>query len=751
MSLYSELKRRNVFRVAIAYLAGAWLLTEVAETIFPLYGFSDMPARIVVTLLAIGFPLFLVFSWVFEVTPEGLKQEKDVRREESITPQTGKKLDRIIIVLLALALGYFAFDKFVLDPVQDAKIAETAAQAGAEQALAEAKEAILSDKSIAVLPFVNMSADPGQEYFSDGLSEELLNLLAQTPELRVISRSSAFYFKDKDVKLADIARELNVAHILEGSVRKTGSRVRITAQLIDARSDTHLWSQTYDRTLDDIFAVQDESAGAITDALIVKLALSIEGETVRPTVIKAANTDAYDAYLRGRELIRLRGRQNLEEAVRHLERALRLDETFAAAHAQLAIAIALLESSSATYGTLSREEVLRIALPHLDRVQELEPDLAEAHAGRALLALNGDLESTVEHARKALAVNPSYSDAMHWLYLALKNLGRYEEASATLMQMLVTDPLNIVGRHAYGLWLARRGRVEEAHEMADQLLLQSPRGGYAVHAQISVGWEGKIAEGLSWALKAYAEDPSTYIFSEYRVLGFIWVGEYDEARRIDDELAYLVDVAEGRFDDAIQATQKRMQLDPNNVEAIAPAANVLYAAGRIDEALPLYERLRNFVPEGRPIPKMNKIDFLGGWMTMRLALASRQAGDDDGAQAAAQIVRQDQAARHAAGRKDQREHRTEAMLAAFEHNPDRVTAALKSAIQLGLRDPQVFDDPIFEDLWDEPRFVALKQELDAILAVEHDKVLQLICFNNPTPDNWQPLPDTCQGVENTKN
>jgi len=344
-------------------------------------------------------------------------------------------------------------------------------------------------------------------------------------------------------------------------------------------------------------------------------------------------------------------------------------------------------------------------------------------------------------------LNPSYIDATTWLYLALKDLGHYEEASATLMQMQATDPLSTFGRHAYTLWLSRRGRVEEAHEMADQLLLQSPWWGYVIHAQISVGWEGKIAEGLFWALRAHAEDPSTYLFSEYRVLGFIWVGEYDEARRIDDEQTYLVDVAEGRFDEAIQATQRRMRLDPHNAEAIAPAANVLYAAGRIDEALLLYERLRNFVPEGRPIPKINKIDFLGGWMTMRLALARRQAGDEDGAQAAAQIVKQDHAARRAVGRKDQREHRTEAMIGAFDHDPEGVIAALKSAIQLGLRDPQVFYDPIFEDLWDEPRFVALQQELDAILAVEHAKVLQLICFNNPTPDNWQPLPETCEGVE----
>ena len=205
----------------------------------------------------------------------------------------------------------------------------------------------------------------------------------------------------------------------------------------------------------------------------------------------------------------------------------------------------------------------------------------------------------------------------------------------------------------------------------------------------------------------------------------------------------MVDVAEVNLDEAIRATQRRMQLDPESQSVIATAANVLYDADRIDEALPLYERLRDFVPEGRPIAFSYTI-------TMRLALARRKAGNEEGAQAAAQIVRKD-LLRHAAQPRtvdveNQRLAQTKAMIAAFEHDPDRVIGALKSAIHLGLRDPQVFDDLIFEDLWDNPRFVALQQDLDEILDVEHGKVSQLICFNNPTPDNWQPLPETCEGV-----
>ncbi|MDH5346113.1 MAG: adenylyl cyclase, partial [Gammaproteobacteria bacterium] len=458
MSLFSELKRRNVFRVAIAYLAASWLLIEVAETIFPLYGLGDAPARIVVTLLAIGFPLFLVFSWLYELTPEGLKLEKDVDRAGPARRAGTTRLDRVIIVLLALAVGYFALDKFIIEPRRVAEIVEETAQQARSEALVES----YGEKSIAVLPFINLSADPEQEYFSNGISEEILNLLAQIPELRVISRSSAFSFKGKDVAIPEVARQLNVAHVLEGSVRKAGERVRITAQLIEARSDTHLWSQSYDRALDDIFAVQDEIASAIREALRMRLAV---GASERgPTAIQAANSSAYDAYLKGRELMHHRNRDSMEEAFNHLERAVRLDDGFAPAHAQLAMATMLLSS----YVKTDREAARRTAIRHLDRAEALEPDLAEMHAGRALLAQYADdPETMIVHAQKALTVNPSYVDAMNWLQLALSRLGRYEQAHSVLRNMLATDPLSIIARMHYAEWLAERRRITEAHEVAE--------------------------------------------------------------------------------------------------------------------------------------------------------------------------------------------------------------------------------------------------------------------------------------------
>ena len=267
MPLFAELKRRNVFRAAAAYVAVAWLVMQVAEVTFPAFGFEDRALRLLIIVLAIGFVPAIALSWAFEITPEGLKRERDLDRSGLLVARTNRLLDRGIVLLLALGLTYFAVDKFVLAPARDEARVEAALQKGRDEAL----EAALGDKSIVVLPFTNLSTDPEQAFFADGMAEELLNLLARIPELRVISRTSAFAFKGKDAGIAEIADKLKVSHVLEGSVRRSGDRLRITAQLIDARTDSHLWSETYDRTLDDVFDVQDEIAARVVDALRLEL------------------------------------------------------------------------------------------------------------------------------------------------------------------------------------------------------------------------------------------------------------------------------------------------------------------------------------------------------------------------------------------------------------------------------------------------------------------------------------------------
>src|SRR3982750_3673358 len=298
-SFLQELKRRNVIRMAGLYLVGAWLLVQVASTLFPAFGVPDWAVRALVIVLALGFLPALVFSWVFELTPDGLKRDAEVPAEHSIAPQTARRMDRIIIAVLALALVYFALDKYVLAPRLERLSAPTPAPGtGAAKGVATvaADSRSNNDNSIAVLPFVDMSQAKDQEYFSDGLSEELLNQLAQVPQLRVIARTSSFSFKDKEIDVATIARTLNVANVLEGSVRKSANTLRITAQLIRASDSSHLWSQTYDRDLTDVFKVQDEIAGKVVAALKVTLLPTQE----LPKAQRTNNPEAYQQYLQGR-------------------------------------------------------------------------------------------------------------------------------------------------------------------------------------------------------------------------------------------------------------------------------------------------------------------------------------------------------------------------------------------------------------------------------------------------------------------
>ena len=699
MRLFSELRRRNVLRMAVLYVITAWLIMQVTEVLMGLAALPDRIGPAVLALLAIGFPIALIFAWIYEITPEGLKLEKEVDRSASITHVTGRRMDFIAIAILTGAVILFAVDKWWVGGPPE--------------------------KSIAVLAFENMSGDQEQEYFSDGISEEILNLLAKMPELTVISRSSSFSFKGKDVSLPEVAEQLNVAHVLEGSVRRVGDRVRITAQLIDANSDSHLWSQSYDRAIDDIFAVQDEIAAAISDALKLKLAVDVGERPFRPAT-QVASSEAYDAYLKGRELTHHRTKDALQEAIGYLERSVSLDTNYAPAHAQLAIATLL-------YHGYGHQEGRRIAARHLDRAQALEPDLAEAYGGRALMAMNDDPESTITLARKALTMNPNYVDAMTWLRIALSSLGHEQEAYTVLEQMLVTDPLSIIARTHYADWLMDRGRVEEAHKIADRIIEQSPPAGYRLHARISFWGEGDLSAALSWGLRGSRNDNHAWN-------ALLCVREFDEARRIAAPYELWIDAAEGRTDEVVQAARRQVQSNPNGAYFFADAAEALTRAGHVDEGLVLYERAFDLSPEGRSIIRW------GPYYAVQLALARRKSGDEESAQAAALMARQGNDASRKAGEENQVTDMLDAMISAFDHDADGAIDALRAAIRHGLRWWLIFDDPLFEDLQDEPGFVVLRQELDAILTEEHEKILQLICFNNPVPDDWQPMPETCRGV-----
>jgi len=746
MSLFEELKRRNVFRVGIAYAVTAWLLLQVADIVLQNIDAPGWLMKAIMLLLAIGFPLALLFAWAFELTPEGLKKEKDVDRTRSITQQTGRKLDRTIIVIMALALGYFAWDKFLSPPAAGIQAENNNATSAGQTVAAANREAAPKalaggppEKSIAVLPFVNMSNDPDQEFFSDGISEELLNVLAKYPGLRVAARTSSFQFKGKNLDIGEIARLLKVKHVLEGSVRKSGSKLRITAQLIQADTGYHLWSQTYDRELTDVFAIQDEISAAIGEALKVELALGPDQPQAAPRVVESSNTAAYEAYLRGRHLVNQRGRSNMTAAVEDLKRAVRLDPDFAPAHAWLAIAYCLMLDSPSSYGDLSLSDVRERATPHIEKALALDPELAEAHAARGLLANNSnDLELGMKETGRALELNPVYVDAMNWRQIAAAGYGDYLTSLEIQKHMVEADPLSIIGRLNYAPLLAQKD-IEAGREMARGIVKQNAWAGYTALGQIEYQSGRNLAASLDWFMRAYGEDSHDAFSNRYLILILSLVGEYEEARRISDSNLQIVDIKENQLESAIHTLRLAHEGDPGNYTPMADLADALYFAGHFDEALNLYKQLKQLSPAGVIT------DSLSGSTrpTLRLAFILKRSGDELAARKELALQKADQDKRLQLGPLFFSDYLAEAMAHSIEGDAPATFASIRKAIEGGFRDDAFFREPALQWLARHPEFIALKAEVDQQVALEHKNILQLICHENPIPNMWQPMDKTC--------
>jgi adenylate cyclase len=423
LSLFAELKRRNVFRATAAYVAVSWLVIQVAEATFPAFGLTDAALRTLIVLLAVGLVPAVALSWVFEITPEGLKRDADLEPGGELSRRTNRLLDRGIVIVLAIGLAYFAIDKFVLDPARDAENIEQAQQRGRTEALVES----YGDNSIAVLPFTNMSADPEQEYFGDGMAEEVLNLLAQVRELRVISRSSAFAYKGKDLKLSQVAEELNVAHILEGSVRRAGNRIRVTAQLIEARSDTHLWSQTWDRELEDIFAIQDEIAAEV----VANLKVTLLGELPKAARV---NPEAKLLFMQARQILDSMRDGAYAEVHDLLMEAIRLDPEYAEPWTGLswlnyrcfALRFASATPLDAFCAARSTQEWFALAAEASERALAIDPDNPTANAYQAWNQVfhRKDFQAAADQFRRAVEAAPPSSDVIRSTSIFARTVGR---------------------------------------------------------------------------------------------------------------------------------------------------------------------------------------------------------------------------------------------------------------------------------------------------------------------------------------
>jgi TolB-like protein/Flp pilus assembly protein TadD len=461
MNLIQELKRRNVFRIGILYLVATWLLLQLTDVLSSLLPVPESTGSLVFLLLVLGFFPVVIFAWVYEMTPEGLRREVDIDRSQSITPDTGKKINTVIVVLLVLAIGGMIADRLIPETSVDSETADLAVVEAPE--VSPSADALPADRSIAVLPFADLSQDQDQQYFTDGLSEELLNLLVRVDDLRVASRTSSFSYRDSTLDIPEISKALNVGHILEGSVRKDGDRIRITAQLIEAGTDTHLWSENFDRELTDIFAIQDEIANAIVTALTGEL--DMDGEKAVTVEAITENLDAYELYLTARELFIKRER--LPESIRLFRKAVELDPNFARAWAGLA-AVEIVANGWIYDDGIDHAPLAQVAA---EKALSLNPELSMPLAVLGHIASNkNDFAASLGYFAAALEKDPKNSSAWLWQGLRQMELGFMEEAIASLNQCLAIDAgyLNCHQHLAYTYLL--KGDVETALELSNETI-----------------------------------------------------------------------------------------------------------------------------------------------------------------------------------------------------------------------------------------------------------------------------------------
>jgi adenylate cyclase len=479
VSLFNELKRRNVFRVGLFYVVTAWLVIEVAETVLPLFDVPDGVLRGLVVLLVIGLVPALGLSWIYELTPEGIKRDAGPLAADAQSSDTGRKLNWATLAVAVLAIGFLAMDRMrpaspVVAPAAAPPAAVAPAPAAATDTANSSDTAQTDAASIAVLPFADLSPAGDQAYFSDGIAEEILNALTRVEGLAVASRTSAFQFKGRDIGIPEIARALSVRHVLEGSVRKAGDTLRITAQLIDASNDRHLWSETFDRSLtaENVFQIQDEIAVAITRALGV--AMNLGSERLVSSAGGTDDIDAYELYLEARTLFHQR--KDLDRADTLLEKALEQDPSFARAW-ELRAPIPTLAIG---YGhSTEPQEIAEVRTrEYAARALELNPgsSLALATLGKLLMEegqyLQGfaDWASALDHFERSIDADPNNASAYIWLGNALESIGFLEEALAAYEQCVVLEPVYIPCVNNRPDVLLALGRFEEALAMYRQNL-----------------------------------------------------------------------------------------------------------------------------------------------------------------------------------------------------------------------------------------------------------------------------------------
>ncbi len=531
MKFFEELKRRNVFRVGVAYLVAAWLLLQVADVVLSLLNLPQLVGQIILMVLSFGFIPAIILAWAYELTPDGIKREKDIDSSESATRETGRTLDRIILATVVLAVAFLIVDRYFLSGT--AVDSSTVGNEPSEINQPEVEES----PSVAVLPFLNLSGNVENEYFSDGLTETLLHMLAQLPSLRVAARTSSFAFKGQNTDIREIAEILGVAHVLEGSVQRVGERVRVTAQLIRADDGFHVWSQNYDRTLDDIFAIQDEIAVDVASSLSSSL---LQTEPILIEGVSTTNIQVYDNYLKALEKFSIRSFTSLGEAEILLKTALAGDPGFFEAKVALArtyfhqYVIGVIDKSVGVARMESTIAQLLLERPENPATRSL--DILLRFQDQWDSGDYSEIENMLPEIYSVLEEAPHESDMRMVAAGILNMLGSPELAIQVVADGLVIDPLDLEMHIRLGViyeWLERFDEAEAEFLKAHQLAAENP-GPPSLLALLS-GRKGEVIEKFNWLRKAVNLDPLDHEFvghiaELFYQFGFLESGDYWAAR-----------------------------------------------------------------------------------------------------------------------------------------------------------------------------------------------------------------------------
>jgi TolB-like protein len=699
MNFLYELRRRNVVRVGMAYLVVSWVLLQVADVVQPILQLPEWSGRLVFLLLAIGFAPVLLFAWAFELTPDGIKRESEVDRSKSITRQTGRKLNYVIVGSLVVAVMLLLVERQARMPAPAAEPA-TDEVAGVIQTAPEL--------SIAVLPFTNMSSDPEQEHFSDGITEEILNVLASVKELKVAGRTSSFAFKGQNDDLRRIGDSLDVKHILEGSVRKSGDTLRITAQLIKVDDGFHVWSETYDRQLTDVFAIQDD----IANEILGQLRITLLNEDAAVAGVTRTSPEAYDLYLRARERMYTRRREAIETAVEELDRVLDLDPQYAPAYALRGIAAMLL--SNTQYGETPQPESNRIGKRYIDMALNLDDGLSEAWAALGLYesrANRGDPDAAIDALAKALELNPSNIDAGNWLATALLQVRDYSGGRDILADIVDRDPLYPPALGNAIPSMLAFGEFDQARSLIRRVEIADP------------GNPGVLTAKAVYHLVQGQSAAASRLMQERRALGNLSGSDHRwssialqvtaQYETIVNELPfYFREVALhrlGRSDEALRAGREIADAGfPHNYFWL------LLREQREDDLIAYFEErwpnVRAFATEWPGLPF--------GWdLMVQLGVAYKRAGEQQSLSEITALLEEWQARVVEQGVDNAPALVTRAALSALQDDADTALQLLDEAVARGFyfEVPVALAEPAFEFIADDPRLPEIQEKMRGML------------------------------------